>query len=202
MPPRSRQSSVSKDVAKTPWGRYLQKHLNLCGWSYGDLARAADMDRSQIGRYVRDGTQPDIKSIRAICEALHRDIREGVVAAGFFTAAELKVADPNTDRPDFTNVSDQELLAEVERRMQRHLAAMGQGYQGRARVVPVDAAQLNGQSFQADAAEMDEQGFVADQGELTAQPTEADSPETSGGGSTQLPPPASAVTDPFRILQS
>jgi hypothetical protein len=69
-------------------------------------------------------------------------------------------------------------------------------------VVAVDAAQLNGQSFQADAAEMDEQGFVADQGELTAQPTEADSPETSGGGSTQLPPPASAVTDPFRILQS
>jgi hypothetical protein len=139
---------------------------------------------------VRVGTQPTIETIRAICDALHRDIREGLVAAGLFTAKELKLREPVAGL-DFTTVTDEELLAEVMRRMKRHQAGLGRG----ARV------DLAPQSFMADVGEIgDEQGFEADRAELTEQPSEADSPEVTGGGIDAVSPPASRlVPDPFSI---
>ena len=72
------------------------------GWNYSD-------DRSLVGRWVREGSQPTIDSIRAVCAAFRRDIREGLIAAGRFTAEELKVGTPVPQ--DLRSIPDDQLLA-------------------------------------------------------------------------------------------
>lgn len=99
------------------WAHYVQTHLDSLGWTNSVLANAADIDRSLVGRWLDGSTQPTIESVRAVCRALHRDIREGLVAAGIFTEDEMKVSAPAA--PDIRMISDEELLAEVGRRMAR-----------------------------------------------------------------------------------
>lgn len=99
------------------WGAYVQRQLDVRGWSNTDLATAGDFDRSLIGRWINEDKQATIESIRAVCKAFGRDIREGLIAAGLFTPAELRVSLPGP--PDVGLLSDAELIMEVARRMNR-----------------------------------------------------------------------------------
>src|SRR5690606_12973243 len=99
------------------WAEYVQTHLDALGWNNATLAAAARLDRSLVGRWLNEGKQPSIESVRAVAKAFHRDIREGLIAAGYFTEEEMKVS--ARQRPDLHLLDDDELLAEVKRRMSR-----------------------------------------------------------------------------------
>jgi hypothetical protein len=101
----------------TRWGAYVQHHLDLRGWTNTDLAHAGDFDRSLVGRWINEDKQASIDSIRSVCRAFGRDIREGLIAAGLFEPDELRVAMAGT--PDTGLLSDEQLLLEVAARMAR-----------------------------------------------------------------------------------
>ena len=109
------------------WAEYVQTHLDALGWNNATLAAAARLDRSLVGRWLNEGKQPSIESVRAVAKAFHRDIREGLIAAGYFTEEEMKVSAPQ--RPDLHLLDDDELLAEVKRRMSRRGPTGPRGYE-------------------------------------------------------------------------
>jgi transcriptional regulator with XRE-family HTH domain len=99
------------------WPAFIQYYLDLTGWKPGTLAARAGIDRSLPGRWLSMENGPKIESIRQICRALGVDSREGLIAAGLFTAEDLGYG-PNSDIQLF---SERQLLAELSRRMNRHL---------------------------------------------------------------------------------
>jgi transcriptional regulator with XRE-family HTH domain len=99
------------------WPAFVQYFLKLTGWKGGTLATRAGIDRSLPGRWLNKENEPKVESVRAVCRALGVDCREGLIAAGFFTAEDLGYG-PNSDIKLF---SQRQLLGEVGRRMNRHL---------------------------------------------------------------------------------
>jgi len=136
------------------WAEYVQTHLDALGWSNATLAAAAGLDRSLIGRWLNEGKLPSIESVRAVSRAFHRDIREGLIAAGYFTEDEMKVK--AAQAPDIRLLDDDTLLDEVKRRMKRRGPAGPRGYE-----VDGDATAAD------DVAELTEQGG-SDSGEVQA----------------------------------
>ena len=100
----------------TGWAAYVQMHLDALGWNNTDLAQAGHFDRSLVGRWLNEGKQPSVESVRAVCKAIKRDIKEGLAAAGIVTEEEMAVQER---QPDLRRVSDAKLLAEIGRRMAR-----------------------------------------------------------------------------------
>lgn len=128
-------------VTASSWAEYVQRHLDALGWDNATLSRVAQLpdgrriDRSLIGRWINEGTQPSIESIRAVARALDRDIREGLVAAGKLTAEEVGMfidEDLPPTSPDLRLLSDDELLDEVRRRMRRRHGAWVESESGDA----------------------------------------------------------------------
>jgi transcriptional regulator with XRE-family HTH domain len=101
----------------TGWGNYLQGQLASRGWSNSQLSDRADVNRSLIGRWLSGETLPEIDSIRRVCQALGTDIREGLIRAEIFTAREMNLTDDG--RPDLTMIRDEDLVAELQRRLQQ-----------------------------------------------------------------------------------
>lgn len=114
-------AGMTRQNSSARWAEWVQQHLDALGWTNIDLARAAGIDRSLIGRWLNDGTRPTIESIRAVCRAFHRDIRQGLIMAGLFTEAEMQTSAPAA--PDVRLLGDEELLGEVRRRMRRSWAS-------------------------------------------------------------------------------
>lgn len=99
------------------WPAFVQWYLDLTGWKGGTLASRAGIDRSLPGRWLSKENDPKVESIKLVCRALGVDCREGLIAAGFFTEQDLGYG-PNSDIKLF---SERQLLAELSRRMNRHL---------------------------------------------------------------------------------
>lgn len=104
--------------ASTGWATWLQMHLDALGWNNTDLGQHGGFDRSMVGRWLNEGKQPTVESVRAVCRALKRDIKEGLVAAGIVTEAEMGTP-PRLLVIDLRRVNDRDLLLEVGRRMTR-----------------------------------------------------------------------------------
>ncbi len=107
------------------WDEYVQRHLDVLGWTPRVLATHAEVDQSAVGRWINEGKLPTIDAIRRVCKALHRDIREGLVAADYFTGSELGLDHPVPVPPDPALLDDEELLFEVERRMRARRVLRG-----------------------------------------------------------------------------
>ena len=103
------------------WKAFIQFHLKNNGLKPNQLAVASGLNRSLFYRWLDsngDGAQPQVESIRAVCAALDVDAREGLIAAGYFTEAQLRYGSAYVDLNQFT---DLEMLSDLMRRMQRHL---------------------------------------------------------------------------------
>lgn len=108
---------VTRQHDHSSWPYFVADQLAYRGWDNSTLAAKAGVDRSMVGRWISGETKPTIDSIRGVCLAAKVDIREGLIAAGLFTEDELSYhPDP---RPDFSKVSDDELLEEMRQRMGR-----------------------------------------------------------------------------------
>lgn len=136
------------------------------------MARAANIDRSLIGRWLNEGTQPSIESIRAVSRAFHRDIREGLVATGLFTDKELYIDGPA--EPDMRLVDDDRLLNEVRRRMGRGRAARDQ------QVDDGDVFEF-GEETGVDTVETEEESPGEDPGRGSVAPESEPAPKSTRG---------------------
>jgi transcriptional regulator with XRE-family HTH domain len=118
-----RNDTVAAPRKWRDWAEYVRAHLDALEWSPSKFAQVSGLDRSMITRWLKRETEPAIDSIRAAARAFDRDIREGLVAAGFFTEEEMgffrdeKIA----GEPDLRLVDDDDLLDELKRRMKQRL---------------------------------------------------------------------------------
>jgi transcriptional regulator with XRE-family HTH domain len=84
------------------------------------LAQKSGISQSVISRWSRGETTPSVENARALAQALHRPLLEVLVAAGIVTEEEAAVAG---NISDLTELSDEDLLAELRTRMTaRHVA--------------------------------------------------------------------------------
>ncbi|CCH27965.1 helix-turn-helix transcriptional regulator [Actinosynnema sp. NPDC047251] len=102
----------------SPWWRYLEENLASRGLTTGDLARGAGVDRSRLSDWKRGG-KASLESARAVASLFGAGPLEVMVAAGLLTPQEAKLREA---RPDPARLSDEELVAELRRRMGRRPA--------------------------------------------------------------------------------
>ena len=102
----------------TPWQRWLRHELAQRGWRPVDLSRASSVQRSVVGRWISEGTVPDVRTARKAARALDVSLQELLVQAGVLTEDE---AAPQTRPADPTALTDTALLGELARRLaERH----------------------------------------------------------------------------------
>lgn len=87
-------SAAPGDIIEDDWPAFLDRYMGELGWGNLDLARASGIDRSQVSRWRNGEGLPRNDKIRAVCSCLRLDIRYGIVAAGLFTAEEMKLRRP------------------------------------------------------------------------------------------------------------
>lgn len=94
---------------------WLNHYLDKRGWTVSDLAKNAGLDRSGIQRWKSGQLRPNLDNARALADVFHRPLLEVLVAAEILTPDEA--AEQPTAPPDLTTLSEDQLLAEVRRRM-------------------------------------------------------------------------------------
>jgi transcriptional regulator with XRE-family HTH domain len=112
------------------WALYLRGHLRNVGWKPADLARSIAVSESSVSRWLNDAV-PAPNHVRAAARALGRPEAEAMHIAGYGTADIQRVE----IRTGAEALSDDELLAELTRRLQRSSAPM---FLGRPGSVPAD----------------------------------------------------------------
>lgn len=98
------------------WATYIDTHLAQRGWEVRELAAAADISPSVVFRW-RNGSPPNIKNARAAARALGVPLLEILVVAGIITPDEARAS--VTAPTGLSGVSDDELVAELQRRLRR-----------------------------------------------------------------------------------
>lgn len=97
---------------------YLRQQLDRREWTAADLARASGLSESVIGRWLKAATLPSVDNARALANALERPMLEVVVAVGILAPEEITAT--VEVGPRLSTLSDEELLAEVARRVKRN----------------------------------------------------------------------------------
>ncbi|MEV0679845.1 helix-turn-helix transcriptional regulator [Actinosynnema sp. NPDC050436] len=95
------------------WWEYLEENLARRGLTTGDLARGAGVDRSRLTDWKRGG-KASLDSARSVAGLFGASPLEVMVAAGLLTPDEAELREA---RPDPGRLSDEELIAELRRRM-------------------------------------------------------------------------------------
>ncbi|GAA2773061.1 helix-turn-helix transcriptional regulator [Saccharopolyspora taberi] len=98
------------------WATYIADHLGRRGWEVRDLAAAADISPSVVFRW-KNGQVPNIKNARAAAKVLGVPLLEILVVAGIITPEEARAS--VTAPAGLSGVSDDELVAEMHRRLRR-----------------------------------------------------------------------------------
>lgn len=99
-------------MAEQWWG-YIQRHLDERSWTPSDLSRAANINRSIIGRW-REGAKPEVTTARALATALGRPVLEVLVASGLLTPDEAGVT---VTTLTVGEISDEQLVTEIAQRL-------------------------------------------------------------------------------------
>lgn len=99
----------------TRWWQYVEANLRNRGMTTGDLSRQAAVDRSRISEWKK-GKGVSVDTARAVAKVFETSPLEAWVAAELITAEE---ADLKSPRPDPAALTDQELIAELTRRLKR-----------------------------------------------------------------------------------
>lgn len=79
-------------------------------------ADKAGIDQSAISRWLKTGTPGTAENVAAFARGYKRPVLEAFIAAGFLTEKEAKVRPAG--RPDFSQLSNDELLELVRARME------------------------------------------------------------------------------------
>ncbi|PXY20356.1 helix-turn-helix domain-containing protein [Prauserella endophytica] len=93
---------------------YLRSQLDRHRWSPADLSRASGLSASLISRWLHGETTPGVENARAVARAITRPLLEVLVAAGQLTPDE---AGQKANHVDLSSLTDDDLLAEVRRRL-------------------------------------------------------------------------------------
>ena len=112
----SRGHTGTHDVG-SGWPAYIEAALADLEWSNGALADAVGCHQTLIGRWISGAAHPSVVSVRQVCRVLGTDIREGLIAAGILSRAELRMTWTGPGRPELELFHDDELIAEVMRRL-------------------------------------------------------------------------------------
>lgn len=99
----------------TRWWEYVEANLRNRGLSTGDLTRTTGVDRSRVSEWKR-GKGVSLETARAVARLFGVSPLEAWVAAGLITAEEARL---QRTRPNPADLTDQELIAELTRRLQR-----------------------------------------------------------------------------------
>lgn len=100
-------------VAPVSWKAYVQRHL--AGRTQAELASVAGVSQTAVSRWLKGTQGADARVAIDLARAVGDPPLQALVAAGFLTDAEAKVR-PSA-QPSFDSLNDDELLAEVRRRM-------------------------------------------------------------------------------------
>lgn len=107
---------MSEDsVTPSPLWTYIETNLENRGLSTGDLSRATGVHRSRFTDWRR-GKSINIDTARAIAKLFEVSPLEVMVAAELITAEEAQL---KHTRPDPADLTDDELVAELRRRLKR-----------------------------------------------------------------------------------
>lgn len=99
----------------TKWWEYIERGLTATGLTQSALADAVGVNRSSASGW-KNGSAPKPATVVAVAEAFGSPISEALVAAGLMTEEELGV---NRTIPDIELLSDDQLLAELNRRLKK-----------------------------------------------------------------------------------
>ncbi|MGM1061743.1 helix-turn-helix transcriptional regulator [Saccharothrix sp. Mg75] len=99
----------------TRWWDYVETNLRNRGLTTGDLARRTGVDRSRISEWKR-GKGVSIETARSVARLFEASPLEAWVAAELITAEEARL---HRTRPNPADLTDQELIAELARRLAR-----------------------------------------------------------------------------------
>ncbi|WP_232520074.1 helix-turn-helix transcriptional regulator [Actinosynnema pretiosum] len=101
--------------APSPWWDYIERNLEYRNLTTGDLAREVNVDRSRLTAW-RKGAKISIPTARAIARLFQVSVFEVLVAAGMLTQQEADYQPASTDP---TDLSDEQLIAELRRRLKQ-----------------------------------------------------------------------------------
>ncbi|GAA2684791.1 DNA-binding transcriptional regulator, XRE-family HTH domain [Actinosynnema pretiosum] len=101
--------------APSPWWDYIERNLEYRNLTTGDLAREVGVDRSRLTAW-RKGAKISIPTARAIARLFQVSVFEVLVAAGMLTQQE---ADHQPASTDPTDLSDEQLISELRRRLKQ-----------------------------------------------------------------------------------
>ncbi|MFC6091117.1 helix-turn-helix transcriptional regulator [Saccharothrix sp. BKS2] len=99
----------------TRWWQYVETNLRNRGLKTGDLTRVTGVDRSRISEWKR-GRGVSLETARAVARLFEVSPLEAWVAAELITDEEARL---QRARPDPADLTDQELVAELTRRLER-----------------------------------------------------------------------------------
>ncbi|WP_146777786.1 helix-turn-helix domain-containing protein [Rhodococcus wratislaviensis] len=99
------------------WVSFVSSHLEANGWTRNRLAKEIGLNASVVSRWMNDGMEPGIKSIRLVAEAFGVPVTRALLAAGAVTADELGIVPVVAPDPDL--LTDEELLSQLAKRMQQ-----------------------------------------------------------------------------------
>lgn len=102
------------------WADYLTAAMASAGYTRAsDLAKASGVKHPVISRWMDGTSLPDVASLRRLVKPLGVPLLELMVAAGHLSPQEanMKAAPRKPVPPDVTKLTDDELVAEVHRRL-------------------------------------------------------------------------------------
>ncbi|MFD1147924.1 helix-turn-helix domain-containing protein [Saccharothrix hoggarensis] len=106
---------TTDESADSTWWQWLERALEDRGMTPAQLSKLTKIDRSAHTRW-RNGERPTFDTVRVIAKALGVSPVEVAVAANLLTAEEAALEAPS---PDPAVLTDQQLLAELGRRLKR-----------------------------------------------------------------------------------
>jgi transcriptional regulator with XRE-family HTH domain len=104
------------ESADSSWSDFVQKQMDDRGMSTGELTEKTGFDRSRLTAW-RKGERPSLDTARVVAKAFGMSPLEVMVAAKLITAEEAELRGVST--PDPGDLTDQQLLAELGRRLKR-----------------------------------------------------------------------------------
>lgn len=106
---------TTDESADSTWWQWVQRQLDDRGMTTADLTERTGLDRSRFTGWRR-GERPNLDTARLVAKAFDMSPLEVMVQARLLTAQEVSLRQAS---PDPGVLTDQQLLAELGRRLKR-----------------------------------------------------------------------------------